>query len=432
MMNQNFVIGLTGRFGAGSTTTANLILSRKENDFVYFSLSDFIKETAKKQRGFLKKKEKEKRVALQDIGDTFRKKDPSFLVNKKLQDIKRKLTKKNVLVDSIRNDKEVDALRNNFPNFFLFAIDASTESRWQRLKKLYGDDRGQFDLDDKRDAGGEEEPSNGQQVKKCMEIADVLINNDRNYSETQGADPVEEYGQKIERYIKLIKNPGFKDPNFDELYMHHACSVALRSLCRKRQVGAVIVKEAKKFIKGKLEDAPREVVENFLLASGCNNVPIGDYPCGFEKGSKDCYRDLCKKQYIKESKYCRKCGHKLSGELSKCKSCGERIWNVPGKILDLCKAIHAEEAAIIQAAKLGIAIDETMLYTSTFPCALCSKKIVGSGIKKIIYLEPYPMKDSLEILQRCDTLVNKYEGVNSRAFVRLFLREIEDEKGGLK
>ncbi len=62
----------------------------------------------------------------------------------------------------------------------------------------------------------------------------------------------------------------------------------------------------------------------------------------------------------------------------------------------MCQAIHAEEAGILQAAKLGISIDRAKLYTSTFPCLLCSKKIIGSGIRKIVYLAPYPMKIILD------------------------------------
>lgn len=424
----NFVIGLCGRFGAGCTTTANLIIS-EYNDFTYFSLSQYIKDKAKKEvLGFENKLEKEKRIILQDIGDSLRKKSPAFLVKVILANIQEALNKKNVIVDSIRNNNEVEALRNNFSRFFLLAIDASTESRWRRLERLYNNDKNQFETDDKRDAGGEDEPDNGQQVKKCMELADVLINNDRDYSEKFekiAQDPIEEYGQKVKRYIELIKKPGYKDPNFDELFMHHAYSFALRSICRKRQVGAVIIRESEKAIPGK----PKPILEKFMVSSGCNNVPLAVSPCGFEKGPKDCYRDLTKDEYINNSKYCRSCGKILarsSKKIRKCKECGEKIWNNPGRILDLCRSIHAEEAAIIQAAKLGTPIDGTILYTSTFPCLLCAKKVIGAGIREVVYSEPYPMKESLEMLKECGIVMRKYEGVNSRAFIRLFMREIDD------
>jgi len=59
--------------------------------------------------------------------------------------------------------------------------------------------------------------------------------------------------------------------------------------------------------------------------------------------------------------------------------------SIPGKLLDLYRAIHAEEEAILQAAKLGVSINDTILYTSTEPCLLCCKKIINSGIKEIIF-----------------------------------------------
>lgn len=225
-MSSNIIIGLTGRFGAGSTTTANLLLHRTENDFQYFSLSQYIKNKARNDiPDFDKKNEKEKRVILQDIGDSLRKEDPAFLVNVLKEEIDKFVEGKKVIVDSIRNHQEVKALRDNYSNFFLIAVDASTKNRWKRLNKLYKNDQDQFDLDDQRDAGGEDEPDNGQQVKACMKLADILVNNDRSFDETsdkKGKDPVEEYGQKINRYIKLINNPGSKVPSLDEMHMHQA------------------------------------------------------------------------------------------------------------------------------------------------------------------------------------------------------------------
>ena len=425
-MSKNFIIGLTGRFGAGSTTTANLILSRKEKDFEYFSLSQYVKDKAKKEtRDFAKKKEKHKRVILQNIGDDLRQNEsPSFLVDVLLERIEESLKKKNIIIDSIRNQEEVNVLRDHFSNFFLFAIDATTNNRWNRLKKLYSNDIEQFLRDDKRDAGGEDQPDYGQQVGKCMVLADVLINNDRDFKQKVAKlskDSVEEYGQKVERYIKLIKKPGFKVPSFDELYMHHACSMALRSSCLRRQVGAVIVRESKKRIKRDNKKEIREIIDNYLIASGCNNAPSGADSCSTRNL---CYREQCKNEYIQESLYCKHCGQKLSGKSNKCPNCKKNIWDSPSKILDLCQAIHAEEAAILQAAKLGISIDGSELYTSTFPCLLCIKKIIGSGIRKIIYLAPYPMRKSIEMLEQCGIVIQKYEGVNLRAFVRFFMREI--------
>ncbi|MBU4482784.1 MAG: hypothetical protein KKG62_01625, partial [Actinobacteria bacterium] len=94
------------------------------------------------------------------------------------------------------------------------------------------------------------------------------------------------------------------------------------------------------------------------------------------------------------------------------------------KLLDVCRAVHAEEEAILQAAKLGVSINETTLYTSTEPCLLCCKKIINSGIKEIVYLESYPVPLALEMLENCGIVRRKFEGVTSRVYNKLFSREI--------
>lgn len=267
-----------------------------------------------------------------------------------------------------------------------------------------------------------------------MEIADILVNNNKSFSTPNGEMidvAIEEYGQKLLKYVKLIESPGNKEPTFDELYMHHACSVALRSTCLKRQVGAVIIKERYKNINNGKEKSDNgrkkgKPIATYMIAAGYNNVPIGAGACGTVKegaGSK-CYRDFKKEEYLAETNFCRKCGTEIKNGLRKCTKCGYDVLDFPGKILDLCRAVHAEEASVLQAARLGTSLEGAILYTSTFPCLLCSKKIIGCGITEIIYLESYPMEESLAMLRECGILIRKYEGVNSRAFNRLFLKEL--------
>ena len=127
-------------------------------------------------------------------------------------------------------------------------------------------------------------------------------------------------------------------------------------------------------------------------------------------------------------RHCPSCGNELefSNEKIKncrCRNCGSRLPKdfIPGKLLDTCIAVHAEEAAILQAAKLGSSsLRNTTLYTTTFPCLLCAKSIINSGVRKVQYHEPYPMYESWEILNNCGVILQKHEGVNAWAFDRLF------------
>lgn len=121
--------------------------------------------------------------------------------------------------------------------------------------------------------------------------------------------------------------------------------VARRSTCLRRQVGAVLVKEKN------------------ILATGYNGTPSGITHCA-EIG--------CLRQQL----------------------------GVPsGERHELCRGLHAEQNAIIQAAKHGVNIAGSTLYCTNSPCSICSKMLINAGIARIIYLEGYPDSLSQEMLR---------------------------------
>jgi len=95
------------------------------------------------------------------------------------------------------------------------------------------------------------------------------------------------------------------------------------------------------------------------------------------------------------------------------------------KLLDLCRALHAEENAIINLAKNGRAVplNQCTLYTTTYPCRLCAHKIVGLGIKKILYLEPYPDEEAKSVIRNAGISDEFFEGVTFKAYFRLYGEE---------
>ncbi len=132
-------------------------------------------------------------------------------------------------------------------------------------------------------------------------------------------------------------------PDWDEYFLEITDIVKKRSTCLRRQVGAVIVKD------------------NNILASGYNGVPTKITHCS-ETG---CLRE------------------KL---------------NVPsGEKHELCRGLHAEQNAIIQAAKHGVCIKGSTIYTNTKPCSICTKMIINAGIDRIVYRIDYsdPLADEL-------------------------------------
>jgi deoxycytidylate deaminase len=419
---EKLVIGLTGRFGAGCTTTS--LYFEQDLKFKRFSLSDELKKIAKKKTPrWPSLTANQQRKILQDLGDTLRSKNSTYLADNVIKKIEKQNGSK-IIVDSLRNPSEIKAFQKKFQSFFLLAIDAEVTTRWDRLKENYNNDRASFDIADKRDAGYDQ-PNYGQQVKKCLEMGDILINNDISFYKditTKRLDPemVDRYAQKLNDYYNLLSSAGSRTPNLDEINMHYACSVALKSHCVKRQVGAVIVKEQGLNLSNKRE--------SYVVATGCNNVPLGETDCAIENRLDElkCYRDQVKRDFFKKYKYCKYCGTKLNNQFI-CKKCKHDNRNLPGKQLDLCRAVHAEEAAILQAVKLGAtSLEGAKLYSSTFPCMLCCKKIINAGIRSIVYLESYPMDESLaiEMFRNCKIGIQKYEGVNSRAFDRLFRRSV--------
>ena len=135
-------------------------------------------------------------------------------------------------------------------------------------------------------------------------------------------------------------------PSWDEYFMDMAVLTAKRSTCLRRQVGAVIVKD------------------KHIIATGYNGAPRGVPHCD-EKGG-------CLRQQL----------------------------NVPsGERHELCRALHAEQNAIIQAATLGQSIEGGKIYVTNQPCVICAKMIINAGIRRIVVKEGYPDELAVEILR---------------------------------
>ena len=96
-----------------------------------------------------------------------------------------------------------------------------------------------------------------------------------------------------------------------------------------------------------------------------------------------------------------------------CKEKGEclrRKLNVPsGTQQEICFAVHAEQNAIIQAAKYDISINGGTLYCTHQPCVICAKMIINAGIKRVVYKEGYPDEFSLKLFNEAGVSVEKYE-----------------------
>lgn len=142
-----------------------------------------------------------------------------------------------------------------------------------------------------------------------------------------------------------------KRPSWETYFMDIAFLVAKRSTCRRRAVGSVIVKNRR------------------ILSTGYNGAPVGIRHC-IEVG---CLREELK---------------------------------VPsGQCHELCRGIHAEQNAIIQAAFHGVSIKDSTLFCTNLPCSICAKMIINAGITRICYHSGYADKMSEEMLKEANIQV---------------------------
>ena len=144
-------------------------------------------------------------------------------------------------------------------------------------------------------------------------------------------------------------------PSWDEYFLKLAFEVSKRSTCLRRAVGAIIVKDRR------------------ILATGYNGVP---------SGLRHCEETGCLREQL----------------------------GVPsGQRHEICRGLHAEQNAIIQAARYGVSIEGSVLYCTTQPCTQCTKMLINAGITEIVYAEGYPDDLARELLEESGIIVRRFE-----------------------
>jgi dCMP deaminase len=89
--------------------------------------------------------------------------------------------------------------------------------------------------------------------------------------------------------------------------------------------------------------------------------------------------------------------------------CLRKKLNIPsGTRHEICYAVHAEQNAIIQAAKLGVSVDGATLYCTHQPCSICAKMIINSGIFRVVFRQGYPDDFSMELFSEAGVMVEQY------------------------
>lgn len=354
------------------------------------------------------------------------------------------------IIDSLKHKNEVKLLREVYsPAFYLFAINEPENERERYL--INQKNMGKKDARKLIQRDQDEQYTWGQHTRDVFELADfhISINNSCNKAQTSDNYNVERkmisdnVSIQIRRIIDLMFGCPYHTATFEEYAMFMAYSTALRSGDLSRQVGAVIATD-----------------NNEIIAMGTNEVPKfggGQYWADIVNSDKRGWnvengRDMMLKRdgsediigydpnkteihklvndIVEDTEYFNY--DSLSLDEKGLKEYKNNFFNgLYVKLKNLTefgRTVHAEMSAILSCARLGISLQNSTLFCSTFPCHNCTRHIVYCGIKRIVYIEPYPKSKALMLHGDSTTIENienrvKFEsftGVGPRRFFDLF------------
>jgi dCMP deaminase len=251
---------------------------------------------------------------------------------------------KHYIIDSIRNPAEVEAFREA-KHFKLIRVEAPAEVRFQRIvNRQRESDPKTYEEFVALENREAEGDDTSQNLVKVELMADHPLIND---------GPIEKLYVQIDELLpKLLKE--IQRPSWDEYFMNIAKVVASRSNCMKRKVAAIIVRDKR------------------VISTGYNGTPRGTRNCN-EGG-------------------CPRCNNLAAS----------------GTALDECLCSHGEENAIVQASYHGVSLKDAIIYSTFAPCLQCSKMIINSGIREVIYNMDYPLNESaFRLFQEAGVFIRK-------------------------
>ena len=330
--------------------------------------------------------------------------------------------KKAYIVNSLKHPNEVELLRKIYGDgFYLFGIHEDEKRRHEYLTKdknctqQQANDLIQIDEDEKVD--------HGQRTRDTFHLADFFLHLGKNDDQVKNT---------IQRFLELIFSNPYRNPTFDEFAMFMAFNSSVRSSDLSRQVGAVITKNQQ------------------IIATGANDCPQsggGLYWAEVDPDSGEVKDKVDGKDYMRDEDSNKRVQLQIICEITESvissgmldNSKREHLKDVlkSSKISDLTefgRVVHAEMEALLSCGRAGISTTDSVLYCTTFPCHNCAKHIIDAGIKRVVYVEPYPKSRALEFHSESTYLKTRlddnsdpqlvtfepFTGVGARRFLDLF------------
>ncbi|MCO5149718.1 MULTISPECIES: anti-phage dCTP deaminase [unclassified Shinella] len=315
-------------------------------------------------------------------------KDPSVLAALTIQSIvetrlksssseNERFTKNVFIVHQFKRPEEIDLLRAVYGKiFFQISVYSMRSSRVDYLSRKFAEDAGEaahssfrssaeqlIDIDE-----NQVREKYGQRVAKIFHDADLIINRDIRKPAAN---------EQLYRFLELLFSSNTITPTKIEYGMFAAKSAALRTSDLSRQVGAAVFSKKGEVISLGSNEVPK--------AGGGTYWPDEDFDDREFRRKVDS-NDKRKREILED--IVKKLGFAWDSLTeAQIDALNESSFM---DALEYGRIVHAEMSAISDAARLRGSLSGAVLYSTTFPCHMCAKHIVSSGIDKVFYLEPYP------------------------------------------
>lgn len=314
------------------------------------------------------------------------------------------------VIKSLKHPDEVDFMRDAYGDgFHLIGITSSRERRLKNLMERKGLSKEKAQELLERDSN--EDLKHGQHTRDAFQHADYFICTTEDTDQTYNA---------VNRLIELLFGNPFISPNFDEYAMFMAYASSLRSADLSRQIGAVIARDNEILSMG-ANDCPRfggGLYWPTLQDHGkYEDEPGGrDYMRGFDSNKRE-------QQKIISALLSAFGIDETPENINKAKAAGI------GDLTEYGRVVHGEMEALLACARNNISCKAATLYATTFPCHNCAKHIIAAGIKRVVYIEPYPKSKafnfySVEISDAVSdprkVVFEPFTGVGPQRFMDLF------------
>lgn len=342
------------------------------------------------------------------------------------------------IIDQFKRPEEVELFRVIYQhNFYLMGV---LRDQDHRITNLIADESTKDDLHLIINMDNKSSDDYGQRTGAAILDSDFFLKN--NFSQKN------DLKRKIERFFGLIHGVNGLTPTINERGMYAAFSTSLQSACLSRQVGAALMDDEGNLLAVGKNDVPK--------AGGglyCSDDQENDHRCVHKSGK--CYNDASKLQIkdriskILEREIKNILVHQglppasdmnILRLISKLGDITEHIYKDSkiSTIMEYSRSIHAEMDVITtMARKSSENTKDKILYTTTYPCHNCARHIVASGIKKVVYIEPFDKSLALDLHNDSITkneessmvVFSDYEGISPRRYNKFFMPTNERKDG---